>query len=333
VARPRVLLVTTGGTITMVRGADGTLVPCADAGELVSRVPELARVVDLDVLPLANIDSSNLEPSFWPEMSRALHERMADYDGFVVTHGTDTLAYTAAAMSFMLQELPKPVVLTGAQVPIDDLGSDGRANLVNAVRVAVADLAEVVVVFGEKVIRGARAKKTSAFDLGAFSSANVPPIGTIGLSLRLAPEARPRARRRPLLRAFLDPRVAMLPIYPGLRPEVVNHLAATHAGLVLEGYGAGHIPNGRLSLVPAIRDATGRGIAVVVCTQCLFGSTEMERYGVGRAALDAGAIPAMDMTPEASLVKLMWVLGQATDLATVDSLMQKTVAAEMHEVR
>lgn len=330
--RPRVLLVTTGGTITMVRRGEDGFAPCEHADSLLNAVPELRALADFDLLPLANTDSSNLQPHLWKEVAEAIYERMNQYNGFVVTHGTDTLAYTAAGLSFMLQELNKPVVITGAQVPLEEIGSDGRNNLINAFRVAISDLAEVAVVFGSAVIRGTRAKKTSAFDLQAFSSVNAPALGTIGLTIKIDDHARGRSKRKPLLMPTIEPDVALLPVYPGLKPEVVTWLTENHKGLVLEGFGAGNIPTGERSLVPVIRSATSRGVPIVVCTQCLVGSTEMELYQVGRAALAAGAIPAMDMSPETALVKLMWVLGQARDLRTIDSLMQKAFAGELHEV-
>lgn len=330
---PRILLVSTGGTITMVQDPVKGLAPCQDASVLLERVPELRALAQVDLLPLADIDSSNLQPDLWLRLARAIHERMPFYDGFVVTHGTDTMAFTGAALAFMLQELPKPVVLTGSQVPLEDIGSDGRTNLINAFRVAILDLAEVVIVFGAQIIRGTRAKKTSAFDMQAFTTVNEVPLGTIGLTIRLHGPCHRRSKRKPLLRPFLDPDVAMMPVYPGIKPAVVAHLAATHHGLVLEGYGAGNLPTeGDASLCPAIAAATAAGTPVVVCTQCLVGSTEMELYQVGRAALQAGAIPAMDMTPETTLVKLMWVLGQGRDLATVESMMQKSFVGEVHEV-
>lgn len=328
----RVLLVTTGGTITMLRGEKGALYPCEDAGRLIEKIPELSSLAQIDVLPLANVDSSNLTPDLWVTIGRAIFQRMKDYDGIVVTHGTDTLCYTAAALSFILQELNKPVVLTGAQVPLEEIGSDGRANLINAVRVAISELAEVAVVFGTQIIRGTRAKKMSVFDLQAFVSVNDAPLGTIGLSIKYNESAHFRSRKKPLLRAFLNENVAMIPVYPGLKSEVIEFLGKTHDGIVLEGYGAGNIPTGERSLIPVISAAIARNVPVVVCTQCILGSTEMELYQVGRAALDAGAIPAMDMTPETTLVKLMWVLGQTNDIATIDSMMQKSFVGELHEV-
>lgn len=332
-ATASVLLISTGGTITMIRDDAGSLVPCENAPELLRRVPELECLAQIDILPLANLDSSNLQPDIWDTLSRTIHARMRDYDGFVVAHGTDTLCFTAAALSFMLQELPKPVIITGAQVPLDEIGSDGRINLINSVRVATSELAEVAVVFGSLVIRGTRAKKTSVFDMQAFTSVNSIPLGQIGLSLRLHQHARRRNRRKALLAPFLRTNVAMLPVFPGLDPKVLEYLIDTHAGIVLEGYGAGNLPtDGQASLLPAIARALDKGVPIVVCTQCIFGSTEMELYQVGRYALEAGAIPAKDMTPEATLVKLMWVLGQSDDLTTIDSMMQKSFVGELHEV-
>ena len=284
------------------------------------------------MLSVANLDSSNLTPDLWAVIARAIFQRMKDFDGFVVAHGTDTLCYTASALAFFLQELNKPVILTGAQVPLEEIGSDGRANLINAVRVAISELAEVAVVFGSLVIRGTRAKKMSVCDMQAFISVNDVPLGTIGLAIRFSEFARLRSRRKPMLRVFLNDNVAMVPVYPGMNPEIITFLARTHKGIVIEGYGAGNIPTGEKSLIPAISTAIAAGVPVVVCTQCIIGSTEMELYQVGRAALDAGAIPAMDMTPETTMVKLMWVLGQTTDVTTIDSMMQKSFIGELHEV-
>lgn len=330
--KPRVLLVATGGTITMLRDASGSLHPCDNANKLLECVPELSVLADVDILTLANIDSSDITPSIWLEIAHAIHQRINEYDGFVVTHGTDTLVYTAAALSFMLQELSKPVILTGSQVPLEEIGSDGRANLINAVRVAISDLAEVAVVFGSMIIRGARAKKTSVFDMQAFISVNDVPLGTIGLAIKFSSFAKKRSRRKPLLRTALNENVALIPVYPGMKPEIIDYLSGSHDGIVLEGYGAGNIPTGEKSLIPAISAAISRNVPVVVCTQCIVGSTEMELYQVGRAALDVGAIPAMDMTPEATVVKLMWVMGQTDDMGAIDSMMQKCFVGELHEV-
>ena len=331
--KPRILLITTGGTITMTSGPGGSLASPADRNcHLLEKIPELATLATIEVLPLLNTDSSNLQPGTWVELARAVYDRMREYDGFVITHGTDTLSYTAAAIAFFLQDLGKPVVITGAQIPLEETGSDGRNNLINAFRTAVADIAEVVVVFGTQIIRGTRAKKTSVFDLQAFTSANAVPLGNIGLSLKFNREVQKRSKRKGLFLPHLDPNVARVPVYPGMKPEIIAYLMKHHHGIVVEGYGSGNIPTEENSLIPVIRQATAKGVPIVICTQCLVGSTEMELYQVGRAALLAGAIPAMDMTPETTLVKLMWVLGQTSDVRMIDSLMQKSFAGELHSI-
>lgn len=328
---PRILLLTTGGTITMLSSPEGGFAPCEDASDLISRIPELRQIAEIDILPVANHDSSNLQPDLWPRLARTIYSKMRLYDGFVVTHGTDTLCYTASALALMIQELSKPIVLTGAQVPLEEIGSDGRINLINAFRVATMDLAETVIVFGSLLIRATRAKKTSVFDIQAFTSVNVVPLGNIGLTIHFSAPPRRRSRKKALLLPYLEPDVALASVYPGIKPHVIEYLARHHKGIVLQGYGAGNIPTEENSLADAIAAAVESGVPVVVATQCMFGSTEMELYQVGRVALDAGAIPAMDMTPETALVKLMWVLGQTKDMATIDSLMQKSFVNELHE--
>ncbi len=331
--KPKILLLTTGGTITMLKSSNGALQPCEDAEKLIKAIPELSLLAEIEILPIVNIDSSNFTPQVWLKIAKAIFQRMKDFDGFVVAHGTDTMCYTSAALSFMLQELNKPVVITGAQVPLEEIGSDGRSNLINAVRVAISDLAEVAVVFGSQIIRGTRAKKMSAFDMQAFVSVNDNPLGRIGLSIKYDDSAHLRSKKKPLLRPFLNDNVAMIPVYPGIKPEIIEYLAQNHSGIVIEGYGAGNLPTDEnINLIPAIKSAIERKVPVVVCTQCILGSTEMELYQVGRAALDVGAIPAMDMTPETSMVKLMWVLGQTDDIESIDSMMQKSFVGELHEV-
>jgi L-asparaginase len=328
-SRPRVLLVSTGGTLSMTPGEQGELRPGLDAEALTSCIPELDELAQVDTVDLHQTDSSGIQPEDWACIARTIYERYEDYDGFVVTHGTDTMVYSAAALAFFLQELGKPVVFTGAQIPLTQIGSDGRANLVDAVRVAISELAEVCIVFGSAVLRATRARKTSAFHLQAFESVNEHPLGALGLVLRLAPHARRRAPRRPLLVDALEPDVARIPVWPGMSPDIIRHLASAHAGVLIEGFGVGTLPSERRSLVPAIHEAVEAGVAVVVGTQCVVGSTAMERYEVGRGALEAGAIPAMDMIPEVAQVKLMWALGQTRDLRAVESIMLRSYAGEI----
>ncbi len=314
----------------MRRGDDG-YEPYSSGEELLEAVPEIRSLCDVDFMPLAQLDSADMTPECWLKTTEAIEANYYDYDGFVITHGTDTMAFTAAALSFFLQELGKPIVLTGAQIPMDVMGSDARANLVNAFRVATSNLAEVVIVFGTKIIRGTRARKISAFSLEAFESINVPPLGEIGLTIRLSSQARRRSRNRMLLvQKTLEPRVGLLNVYPGMDSELIRHAIDTHAGLIILGYGAGTIPTGtKGGIIPALEYAHEKRKPIVLGTQCLRGNANPELYRVGKAALRAGVIPMVDMTPEAALVKLMWILGFTGDARLIHSMILKNYVGEI----
>lgn len=328
--KPKILFLTTGGTIAMLADKEGHFAPGLVENSLLDLIPEIKEAADINIISVDNTDSSNIEPDLWEKLANIIYENYEDYSGFVITHGTDTMVYTSSALSFFLQELGKPIVITGAQVPISKLGSDGRANIINAVRVALSDLAEVCIVFGTKIIRGTRARKISTFDLEAFDSINFPKLGSIGLTIKLKDIAKKRFfERSPLFQPNLEIDVARIPVYPGIHPDIIDRLSDFHKGIVLEGYGVGNIPTGRNSLIPVIKNCTKKGVPVVICTQCIVGSTAMELYKVGRDAISAGAIPAMDMTPETTQVKLMWVLAQTKDLKKIKSIMLKDYTGEI----
>lgn len=328
--KPNILLITMGGTIAMAKTSDGVMVPFQNAEQLLTAVPEVQEIADVHMLSLPAIDSSNISPEYWLELTRTVAKKYHDFDGFVITHGTDTMAYTASALAFMLQELDKPVVLTGSQVAIGVLGSDGPRNLINAFRVATSDFAEVVVVFGSRIIRGVRARKISAFAMEAFESINENPLGEIGISMRISRRTARRVGKRLLFTPTLDPLVAMVTIHPGIEPSLLEHIVSTHHGVVLLGFGTGNIPTeGTRNLRETIWKATQSGIPVVVGTQCVLGSTNLGLYRVGKDILDVGAIPSVDMTPEATLVKLMWVLGQTRDMERISSMMLKSYVGEI----
>lgn len=328
--KPNILHITTGGTIAMAKTSDGVMAPFQNAEQLFTAVPEVRQIADVYMLTLPAVDSSNISPEYWLELAKTVAKKYHDFDGFVITHGTDTMAYTASALAFMLQELDKPVVLTGSQVAIGVLGSDGPRNLINAFRVATSDCAEVVVVFGSRIIRGVRARKISAFAMEAFESINENPLGEIGISMRISRRATRRVGKRLLFTPTLDPLVAMVTIHPGIEPSLLEHIVSTHHGVVLLGFGTGNIPTeGTRNLRETIWKATQSGIPVVVGTQCVLGSTNLGLYRVGKDILDAGAIPSVDMTPEATLVKLMWVLGQTRDMERISSMMLKSYVGEI----
>jgi len=316
--KPRVLVVLTGGTLAM--GAQGgSLSVMQGPKDLLSLVPQLGEIAELEVTAPFTLDSGDLQPSHWLSIARVVHAALAreDLAGVVVTHGTDTMAYTASALSFLLGPIPKPVVLTGAQRPLADVRTDARANLVDATIGATLPVPEVSVAFGSQILRGCRTMKTDAWALDAFSSPACAPLVALGIDVSVAPHVRRGGALRPLDER-LDPSVLAVRVFPGLDPRLVIGAIRTGVrGVVLEAYGTGNLPNGEgSSLIPAIEEAAAHGVPVVVVSQCPRGHVELDRYLGGAAAARAGAIDGGDMTVEAALAKLMIGLGryQGADL-------------------
>ncbi|MBX7143283.1 MAG: asparaginase [Oligoflexia bacterium] len=329
----KLCLLICGGTITMVQDPrTKTLVPSTEIAELTKQVPELASIAKIDSLFVTNIDSSNMLPDTWVRIAEIIVQRAEQYDGFVVTHGTDTMAYTASAMSFLLQGLGKPVVFTGAQMPIsEEFGSDARNNLVFAATFATQDIGEVCIFFGAELLRANRARKFSQFDFDAFKSFNTPAIGKIGIRPKLAEHRIRRALPSRLATPHLEQSVYLLKYFPGMKASIIPLIIAQgFRGIVIEGVGAGNLPS-VLDFAGEIKRATNSGVPVVMTTQCIVGAAEMYIYEVGKFAEQNGAISAFDMTPEAALTKLMWVLGQTSAIDDVRSLMQRNLAGEMSE--
>ena len=328
--KKNILHIATGGTIAMKKAEDGTLTPYDSAQSLLDSVPEIKTFCNVDMIALPPIDSANIYPQYWIKIADSIVENYKKYDGFVVTHGTDTLAFTASALSFFIRELDKPVVLTGSQIAMSIIGSDAKRNLINAFRVATTNISEVVVVFGSKIIRGVRARKISAFSLEAFESINESPLGEIGLSLRIRSRAKKKAGRHLLYQPYLEPNVALVHIYPSFTAENLRDIVKRRKGIVLLGYGTGNMPvDEKHGILPVIKESTESGIPVMIGTQCVLGPTNLGLYRVGKEILDAGAIPSIDMTPEATYTKLMWVLGQTNDIKLIKSKMLKSYVGEI----
>ncbi|NOX62018.1 MAG: asparaginase [Chloroflexi bacterium] len=308
-------LIYTGGTLGMVRRTDGALEPAGIEG-LLAHIPELARVASCDHWTLSPPrDSVDLGPADWLALARHIGRRYEAYDGFVILHGTDTLVYTAAALSFLLEGLNKPVILTGAQLPIGEVRSDARNNLLTAVELAATghpQVREVGVYFNDRLLRGNRAVKTSVFAFDAFHSPNCPPLALAGTEI-LYPVSLPRPFQGRAFKAHerLDTRVALLKLFPGLSPDLLAYLiAAPIRGLVLETFGSGNVPNDP-ALLQVLADAIARrDLLAVAVTQQLQGRVHLDAYAAGRRLLDAGALCGYDMTPHAALVKLMFLLGR-----------------------
>ena len=308
---PRLLLLLTGGTMLMTpsMGVSGkrplTLDEERTARDLVAEVPSLARIADLDTRLLFHMDSANMQPADWVTIAREVHSQLPSYDGIVIVHGTDTMAYTASALALLLGPLPKPVVLTGSQKPIVEVRTDARQNLIDAALVATLKVPEVCIASGSRALRGARATKRDAWGFSAFDSPNLRPLVELGIGIDIAPHVRTPA---PIgdFDGRLEPRVLAVRVFPGLDPDLVRGAIRVGVrGLVLEAYGTGTLPNLGGSLIPALEEARERNVPVVVVSQCLRGSVDLGQYEGGAAAEVAGAISGGDMTVEAALAKMM----------------------------
>lgn len=305
--RKRVCFLATGGTLGMRQHGPGLLAPSAVAEDVLSYVRGLEREVDVEVEQVCNLDSSDMGPEHWLRLGARIVERYAEFDGFVILHGTDTMAYTACALSFSLRNLGKPVVLTGAQRPLTSVRTDARANIVHAALCAAMDIPEVALSFGPWLFRGNRATKTSVQSYEAFESPDLGPLVELGVDVR-----RPTPCLQPSgpleYRGHFSGEIALLSVIPGTTPSGIDAAVAGGArGLVLRGLGAGNVP--QRGWPDAIRRATDAGVLVAVRTQCTRGTVDLGAYVGGRAAADAGAVGTGAMTTEASTVKLMHLLG------------------------
>jgi len=326
----RILVLFCGGTLVMEKDERGSLLtPTLDRAikNLLSMETRLDELADLEVAYIDNIDSSNIRPEHWDHVAEVIAEKYDDYDGFVVTHGTDTMAYTASALSFVLQGLGKPVVLTGSQIPGTRIESDARRNFVNAVRVATMDLAGVFIVFDRKILLGARATKSSESRLDAFVAVNHGVVGDIRVDVRMTADHRRRTDSRLDLQTGFDENVVIVTLVPGMPPNVLMCIVESGIkGLVLRGFGTGNVA---YEYQDAVARAAELAIPVVVTTQCQQGATMMHRYDLGRKLLDLGAIQGYDMSTECIVAKLMWTLKRADSVEAVREIMHTDVCGEI----
>ena len=317
----RILLIATGGTIASTEDGNG-LSPALTGEELAQSVPEISGLCELDVVQPMNIDSTNMRPSDWMRIRDVIVEGYADHDGFVILHGTDTMSYTAAALSYLIQDSPKPIVLTGAQKPIWFDGTDSKRNLIDAFLYACRGCGGVQIVFNGKVILGTRARKTRTKSFNAFSSIDYPETAMFRDRRLIQFLQRPAEYTHAVFSTALDPNVFVLRLVPGMRADIIPMLEGRYRALVLESFGVGGLPGGDDgAMFAAVRDWCGAGHLAVFTTQVPHEGSDLAVYEVGRAAKALpGVLEAHDMTPEATAVKLMWVLGQTTDRAEAEKL-------------
>ena len=334
-----VLLIYTGGTIGMKESGHG-LVPF-DFSQILSEVPELQKftfkIDSWTFDPL--IDSSDVEPGMWVNLATLIRDKYDAYDGFVVLHGTDTMAYSASALSFMLDGLAKPVIFTGSQLPIGSLRTDGKENLVSAIEVAAAkdDLGkamvpEVAIYFNSKLIRGNRATKVNATAFNAFRSPNLPPLAEAGISIRYNTALiRYPATNVPLgIHTKLDTRVAILKVHPGITEEVARNvlLGSGIRAVIIETYGSGNAIS-KPWFTDIIRESSASGKILLNITQCLAGDVNMNLYATGKALKEAGVVSGGDLTTEGGLAKLFYLMGEYADNEKVKSLLEKNLKGEI----
>jgi L-asparaginase len=331
----RVFIAYTGGTIGMQRTRDGYQPEPGSLQQQMEKMPELRHrsmpsYTVHEYSPL--LDSSNMTPREWVKIARDVGEHYADYDGFVVIHGTDTMAYTASALPFMLSGLGKPVIVTGSQIPLCEVRNDARENLITSLQIAAGyDIPEVCLYFGGKLLRGCRAVKVSADGFAAFDSPNVAPLGTVGIDIEINWDlVRPRGKRRLRVEEIGAPVVSALRLFPGISPALVrNVLRPPLQGLVLEAYGVGNGPDHDAKFIAALAEAVERGVVIVDCTQCLEGTVKLNEYAAGSALARAGVISGFDMTAEAALTKLYYLFSRGYAPAKVKREMQRDLRGEL----
>ncbi|MBO4906316.1 MAG: type I asparaginase [Bacteroidaceae bacterium] len=337
----RVLLIYTGGTIGMGLNRETSTLEPLDFNHLIARMPEFAAIpAGIDVHQFNTpIDSSDMSPRLWARIVEIIVGHYDNYDGFVVLHGTDTMAFTAAALSFMLQNLTKPVILTGSQLPINQLRTDGRENLITSIEIAAAHnsdgfprVPEVCIYFNGRLLRGNRAIKFNADGFNAFDSFNFPHLADAGIDIHYHEELilQPDYTRPMTPHFAMDSNVFVFTLFPGIQEELVRHILGTKTlrGVVMRTYGSGNAPQ-LPWLMDALSEASDRGVNIVNITQCTAGSIEMARYNGGFQLHNAGVISGYDSTVECAIAKLMHLQAHYSDYQTIRHMMNTALCGEI----
>jgi len=340
-----ILYLSTGGTIASTRGPGG-IAPTKTAKAMLDSIPSLKKLCRVEARSIMNVDSTNMEPGDWKVIARNAFEGLSGFDGVVVSHGTHTLAYTAAALTFMIQGVNRPVVITGSQLPFDAEGTDAVRNLGDAFVTACEPVTGVFVVFDGRIMRGCRVSKMRTKHVDAFRSVNAPCLGAVwggkvrymvdfpmperGYIAGETPGGAAPVKGSPAFFPDVAPEVSLFRLFPGFDPRIFDLLPGLGTrGVVIEGYGIGAIPFANEEFLGKVKGLIDGGISTVISTQSLYDGTEMGLYRIGRKCLAVGAIEGHDMTTEALVTKLMWALGQTRDMDGVRKIMGTNYAGEV----
>ncbi|HNP97892.1 MAG TPA: asparaginase [Bacteroidia bacterium] len=333
--RKNILIIYTGGTIGMMKEhRNQSLVP-VNFKEIIQQVPELLHLnckIDFHASQTP-IDSSNVTPEFWEELALVIEKKYERYDGFVILHGTDTMAYTASALSFMLQNLGKPVILTGSQLPVGVIRTDARRNLITSIEIASSDriIPEVCIYFSNQLYRGNRAEKYTSSKFDAFQSSNYPALADAGVNIVFHDDfIRGRSRKKFHRQGGFDTNIALLKIYPGIHTDVIDSTLRTPGlrAAVLETFGSGNAPTDP-AFVDVLDKAIRRGIVLLNVSQCSGGTVDQGKYETSMQLKKIGVISGRDITTEAALTKLMFLFGQPLSRKQVEKLLQENLEGEM----
>lgn len=340
--KKRVLILHTGGTFAMVLGSSQAAAKQQTThllDNLLQRIPEISSLAAVDLKVVCNIDSSDANIEIWNLLAEAIHDNWDDFDGFVVVHGTDTMAWTATALAFILEGLTKPVVFTGAQRPLTALRSDARVNMIDAVELATHGIPEVLICFDSKVHRATRVTKYSNEHLYAYKSYNSPIIGSFGVNIKInkkilstiLPEAK---RHRPVINAAANGNITSLLCVPGALPSLpfIEALLFSTQGIIIQGFGAGNLPIVGKNWLELFERALDRQIPIIISTQCESGTVDLNLYENGRRFAALGGISALDMTFEAASVKLMIMLGRNIPFDKRHAFFATPLAYECHPI-